>query len=440
MSLRAGALLLGGVLISLSAAGCGGNADEIPIPEAGTGDPGEVDAGMTPDSDEPDPTPDADEPEPDGEPPPPSACPVFKPIRVTDAPGVSEQPAIHWNGTSYLVVWADARAGGSDIYATWLTREGGRVAGATDLLIADTAQQATSPEIVPLPSGQGYLVVYENCFGTGLDVCTIGSVESIVLGADGRPGGQPPVTISPMAAEQRRPYVATGHSNVYITFRDRVAASGATPAHTVARLGRLDATGALVEPVRTFDEASDGHYPYVAVSPDRVALVYQRNKPTPEIVLALLDPALTLEKELVVRPGFDAPATNPVVQWNVSRWVLAWEDEREGDEPAIYATTAAADGSQVETPQRAYDENGNWPAIASGGKMTSLIGFYGFPGQRIFLARLESTGRLKPGQVVIDDVGRFPAVVYNEGADEYAVIYQNERLDEVMFVRFKCAD
>jgi hypothetical protein len=439
MSLRAGALLLGGVWIFFAAEGCGGNADQFPIPEAGTGGEGrgDVDAGTNPDGDDPEPTPDAD-PEEDADPPPPSACPVFAPVRVSDAPRPSGQPAIHWNGTNYLVAWADERGGGSDIYAAWLTPEGRRVDGTSEIVVADTAQQATSPEIVALPGG-GYLVVYENCDGVGTAICTIGSVESVVLGADGRPSGQPPVVISPMAADQRRPYVTAGHGNIYITFRDRVAAGGTRPAHTVARLARLDATGALVQPMLTFDETSDGHYPYVAVSPDRVALIYQRNKPTAEIVLVLLDPQLTVQREVVVRTGFDSDATNPVVQWNVQRWVLAWEDEREG-EAAIYATVATADGSSVGTPQRAYDENGNWPSIASGGNMTSLIGFYGFPGRRVFLARMQADGTLKPGQVVIDDVASFPAVVYNDKADEYAVVYQSERLGEVMFVRFKCAD
>ena len=128
-----------------------------------------------------------------------------------------------------------------------------------------------------------------------------------------------------------------------------------------------------------------------------MALIYQRNKPMAEIVLALLDPQLTLQTEVVVRTGFAEDATNPVVQWNVQRWVLAWEDEREA-RPAIYATVATADGTQVETPQRAYDENGNWPAIASGGLMTSLIGFYGFPGQRIFLARMQANGSSSRGR------------------------------------------
>jgi hypothetical protein len=437
MSLRAGALLLSGIVLFAWVEGCGGNADQIPIPDGGTGgeggEGGEPDAGTNLD---------ADDPDPDAEPEdaPPSACPVFTPQRVTNAAGASGQPAIHWNGTNYLVVWADERGGGSDIYATWLTPTGMPMAGFGDVRIADTAQQATSPEIVPLPGGQGYLVVFENCNGTTTATCTAGSVESVVLGTDGRPNGQAPVVVSPMAAEQRRPYLAVGHGQIYVTYRDRVAASGATPARTVARLARLDSTGAQIAPVVTFDETSDGHYPHVAVSPDRVALVYQRNKPDPEIVMALLDPQLTLQREVVVRPSFDAGATNPVVQWNVQRWVLAWEDEREDGLAGIYATVATGDGSQVDPPQRAYEENGNWPAIASGGLMTSLIGFYGFPGQRIFLARVQATGMLKPGQVVIDDVGRFPAVVYNDSADEYAVVYQNERINEVMFVRFKCAD
>jgi hypothetical protein len=438
MSLRTGALFLTGAWLLLSAVGCGGNADQFPIPDAGPGDP-DPDAAVNPDTDTQEP--DADEPDPDAEPAPPSACPVFPPVRVTNAPGHSDQPAIHWNGSNYLVVWADERSGSSDIYATWLAPDGTPMAGFGQVVIADSAQQATSPEIVPLPGGQGFIVVYENCSAMTATGCTMASVEAVVLGADGRPGSAAPVVISPAVAEQRRPYLATGHGNIYITYRDRVAASGTTPARTVARLHRLDPTGAKVDPVVTLDEGSDGHYPHVATSADRVAVTYQRNKPQAEIVLALLDPGLTMKTEAIVRAGMESKATNPVVQWNVSRWVLAWEDERESDdEPVIYTTTASADGSQVEVPEQAYEDNGNWPAIASGGRMTSLVGFYGFPGQRIFLERMEATGRLKPGQVVIDDVGRFPAVTYNDQADEYAVVYQNERIDEVKFVRFKCAD
>jgi hypothetical protein len=71
--------------------------------------------------------------------------------------------------------------------------------------------------------------------------------------------------------------------------------------------------------------------------------------------------------------------------------------------------------------------------------MTSLIGFYGYPGQRVFLARLEATGRLKPGQVVLG-VGKFPSVAYNTAADVYAVVYEDGTNHRVMLGQFKCTN
>jgi hypothetical protein len=336
------------------------------------------------------------------------------------------------------VVWSSALVGQGEttgnIVGTFLSPTGARGAGAEDIIIADTPNLATSPEVVKMPTPAGtdsaYSVVFEDCAGTGVDRCaTASSVASVVLGPDGLAKGTPTMLTTP-AAVQRRPYVAAGLGNTYVSYRDRVGA------RTVARLARLDDAGAQVGAGIALDETSDGHYPHVAVGPDRVALAYQRNKPDPEIVLALFDPVLTLQKEIVVRTGLKPDATNPVVQWNTSRWVIAWEDERE-DEAKIYATVVDADGTTAGVPQAAYENNGNWPAIASGDGSTSLIGFYGYPGRRVFLARMQANGTLKPGQVVLG-VGKFPSVAYNNVAGEYAVVYENE--NRVLFHRFKCAD
>jgi len=323
-----------------------------------------------------------------------------------------------------------------DIYGAILSPEGAVVVPEKPLV--NTPNLATSPEIVVLPPPMsGYALVYEDCVGSTELGCTQGAVASVILGADLTPTGAPQMLVG-LAAVQRRPYLAAGHGNVYVTYRDQIPAAVGSPAKTVARLAQLAPTGALLGEGVLIDQASDGHYPHVAVGPTGVALAYQRNKPTPEIVLALFDPLLTLQKELVIRTGLAQEATNPVVQWNTSRWVLAWEDERDG-QAVIYASVATADGSAADPPQKAYPENGNWPAIASGGMNTSLIGFYGFPGERVFLARMQENGQLKPGQVVIG-VGKFPAVTYNPVADEYAVAYQDDAADEIMFARFKCAD
>jgi hypothetical protein len=368
--------------------------------------------------------------------PPPTACPVIPATRLTNAAGASLQPAIAWTGSGYLVVWGDARGGAMDIYGTMLAADGTRTGSMQDVLLADTAGQASSPEIAATGDGS-FVVVFEDCdSATGTGNC---SVSSVRVGADGNPLGGP-VVVSPPVAVQRRPYVAIGHGNTYVTFRDKVDVGGVQK--TMARLTTLDGAGAATGPGVLVHMQSNGQYPHVAIGPSQVALVYQRENPSAEIVLALFDPGLNLQQEIVVRTGMASDATNPVVQWNTTRWVVAWEDERSG-EAGIYATVVDPQGNALPA-QQAYDENGNWPTIASGGLMTSLIGFYGYPGQRVMLARVEADGSLKPGQVVLD-TGKFPAVAYNDQGGvrkmgEYAVVYENMQLQEIMFARFECQD
>jgi hypothetical protein len=180
----------------------------------------------------------------------------------------------------------------------------------------------------------------------------------------------------------------------------------------------------------------------------KVAVVFKKDTAGVEdIVLTQFDPELTNPVEVPVRsasvgngtPLGTSSASNPVVQWNTNAWLVAWEDER-NDEAQIFAATVDDATSAVSTARLAYEENGNWPTIATGGRNTSLIGFYGYPGQRVFLSRISADTGLRPGQVVLDS-GKFPAVAYNKvsTADEYAVVYENDKARNVMFGTFTCA-
>jgi hypothetical protein len=435
--------------------GCGSNAEMDPMPLPGTGGAGPSgtggtteppDGGGPPDMEDPGPgEPDASEPEVQA-----SVCPTYPLLPMTSTTQDGAQPAIVWSGTNYFVVWSGGPVGTGDtagnIYGALLDAEGNKVGA--DILIADTANLATSPEVVAVPAGPGveagFTVVFEDCIGpTATGTCSGGaSVQSVMLNAMGTPLAAP-VMMSPAVAEQRRPYIAFGHNNTYVTFRDVLAGP---PAKTIARLVRLDAAGAAVGEGVMVDAASNGRYPHVAVSPTGVGLAYEREKTSSEIVLALFDPALTPMTEVPVRAGIKGDASNPVLQWNTSRWVIAWEDERD-DEAKIYATVVDETGKAGPAgcvgdaclPQAAYDENGNWPAIASGAQQTSLIGFYGYPGRRIFLARLEASGLLKMGQVVLG-VGKYPSVAYDNVSNVYAVAYEDEVGHRVMLGRFKCTN
>ncbi len=194
------------------------------------------------------------------------------------------QPSIAWTGTGYLVAWGDARGGSMDIYGTMLAPDGTRTGSMQDVLLADTAGQASSPEIAATGDG-GFVVVFEDCDSAGgTGNC---SVQSVRVGADGSPQGGP-VMVSPPVPVQRRPYVATGHGQTYVTFRDKVDAGGMQK--TMARLTTLDAGGAATGPGVLVHMQSNGQYPHVAIGPSQVALVYQRENPSAEIVLALYDP------------------------------------------------------------------------------------------------------------------------------------------------------
>lgn len=436
---------------------CGSNAGEEPMPgtggapaEGGAGGGGNATGGgggTLPGTGGSEPSPpDAAEPEVQ-----PSVCMTYPILPLTGPNEDGAQPAIVWNGSNYIVVYSGGPVGTGatrgKILSAVLDATGARTV-AQDTLVADTQQLATSPELVAAPVAAGaephYAVVYEECHGASTTGCAMGAaVLSTQITAAGAPKG-PPVTIAPPALKvQRRPYVASAHNNVYVAYRD-VVPTDLKPDRVAARLIRLDDAGGKVGDGVVLDQMSDGHYPHVAVNDTNVALTYQRNKASSEIVLAIFDPALTLQKEVIVRGGITGDATNPVVQWNTNRWVIAWEDER-NDEARIYATVVDGDGrigpagcmgTDCE-PDLAYENNGNWPAIASGGAMTSLIGFYGYPGRRVFLARLEASGKLKPGQVVLG-VGKFPSVAYNAKDDEYAVVYEDEANHRVVFGRFKC--
>ena len=153
----------------------------------------------------------------------------------------------------------------------------------------------------------------------------------------------------------------------------------------------------------------------------------------------MFNPALTLETELVVRPELRRRRHQSGGAVERQRWVVAWEDEREGGEPAIYATVATARRQlRQHAPARLRRER-QLADHRLGRLMTSLIGFYGFPGRRVFLARVEATGVLSPARSSSTTCS-FPAVTYNSAADEYAVVYQNDDSSEILFARFKCAN
>ena len=188
-------------------------------------------------------------------------------------------------------------------------------------------------------------------------------------------------------------------------------------------------------------DGAEGMYPALAASNNGLAVVYRRGGATPEIVFALLNPSMAVQRELVLRTGSPAEATNPALAWNGAGWTVAWEDLGEGD-GVVISREVGADGAQASAPQTLQGDNGNWPAVASNGHF-SLVAFYGFPmGAQVMIARLDGAGN-RVGDVlpVTGDGGshgKFPSIAYNDAADEFAVTWQDDGSGEIYFARLKC--
>jgi hypothetical protein len=361
-----------------------------------------------------------------------AACTVLESTTVTNAPGASTRPAIAWTGSAYLLVWADQRDGGSDLFMTTLDMHGGRAGGAADVKIAHMATPLGGPELARLSDGH-FMVVFETCASPACDDTAMG-VGAVVLGPDGQPSGAP-LELVGQAAVQRRPYVVAAFGGAYATFRDL---DGAT---IVPRVLPLGTTGAASGAPVTMGGGAEGLYPHLAAGGDRLALVYRKSSGTPDIVLALLDQSLAVKSELPVRTGIAADATNPVAAWNGGGWTVAWEDQSQGPDPFIMGTAATPDNASAFPPATVSEGNGNWPAIASNGRNT-FVAYYGFAGgAQIMLARLDNAGR-RAGDVLQVSAepahGKYPTITHNEVDDELGVAWQDEGSGEIGFARVKC--
>jgi hypothetical protein len=210
----------------------------------------------------------------------------------------------------------------------------------------------------------------------------------------------------------------------------------------VARVLKVSTSGEPTGATVAMGGGAEGLYPFVSATQDHLAVVYRRGPAggPADIALGVLDANLGVQSEVAVRSGQTGDATNPVTVWNGGGWTVAWEDQRLGD-PQIFAAGVDAGGTQVSGGNSLFDDNGNWPAIASSGRY-SLVAFYGFPaGAQVMLARVDGAGQLL-GKVVqaSEDGGtaRYPALAYNPNADEFALVWQDDKVGEIFFARVKC--
>jgi hypothetical protein len=268
---------------------------------------------------------------------------------VLDEPGIAisvtaneeEGPAVAFDGTNYLVVWADRPTDPFDdnILGARLNR-GGVVLDRSGFAIAVIADDQSSPAVAF--DGTNYLVVWtENRrSGTGLDI----------YGARVRPGGAfldgSGIRISSAVGDQHSPAVAFDGSNFLVVWSHR------SPANLGIGGARVKADGVVLDPV-----------------------------------------GIT-----VANPGFDSAFLRPEVAFNGVGYLVVWTAEDvESGLGDIYGTRVTRAGRVVDDagiPIAVLDNNQGEPAVDSDGTNFLVVWSDGrtAPGYDIFGARVSWAG------------------------------------------------
>jgi hypothetical protein len=334
---------------------------------------------------------------------------------VSRSPNSQTNPAVAFDGTNYLVVWQDNRGAGLDIYGVRVSGAGS-VLDPSGLPISTAAGNQRNPALVF--NGSTYLVVWEdtrsspnsdiygarvNALGTVLDAnglalgARAGAQENPAVSQDGSnfllvwddsgastsrdiygtrvsPSGAvlDPLllAINTNTSEQTSPLLAFDGTNYLVAWSDfrnngssDIYATRVTPAGAVLDAAGIQLAGgteAQAEAALAFDGTN-----YLVVWSD------YRLAPHSNLFARRVRPAGTIVDATPITVSAAAGhQQQPSVTYNAPDFFISWQDGRGGTNLDIYAgrvsrTGVALDGDGFALSENAMDES--LPALASGG-------------------------------------------------------------------------
>ena len=304
-------------------------------------------------------------------------------IRISTAGSTAKSPAIAFDGTNYLVVWADKRNDtlqtlNYDIY-------GARVSPTGALL--DTIGIAISTHESPQHSpsvtfdGLNHLVVWENYRAEFPDAPDIYGARVDGAGSVLDPNGIP---ISAAEFEQEVPAVVTGRNGSFVVWQDwrsdttGIAIFGAR----VNQSGTvLDSLGILVSEAIEYDQ----YYPSVAFDGTNYLIVWQdwRNYPDLDIYGTRVSQAGVVLDTAGIRISTARDyQESPSIAFDGINYLVVWGDNRSGSSSDIYGATVSPSGALVDSFLISTQEgNQESPALANGSGNQVLITYQGWVGE-----------------------------------------------------------
>jgi hypothetical protein len=299
-----------------------------------------------------------------------AAAPVGTAVRVTNAPGDSWAPDLAWTGASFLVVWTDARPGGTEIYMQWLQPSGAAIDSA--LQVTFTGGNASAAAIAWAGEFVGLVWVERVAGDDHVKFCLLGDLgctaAGVTITAAGAAATAPDLVWTGTEYGVAWTDAASGDEEIYFSRVSSTGAVLATPTRLTETAGTsrdvslawtgheyvlawsdrrsepmrilaslLDATGHSIEDEVPLTSVGNATAPAVIWSGDAVALVWAEETPVQSIYFARLTETLgPLDSPLLLSAG-GVLADLPALASTSSGLAVAWHDRRAGgDNDEIY--------------------------------------------------------------------------------------------------------
>lgn len=271
-------------------------------------------------------------------------------IAISTAGNNQQRPDITFDGTDFMVVWQDQRNGNWDVYGTRVNAQG-TVQDAAGIAIFTQTNNQQNPAVAF--DGSNYLVVWQhsgadwNIYGTRLDT------GLTVLDPNGIP-------ISPAPNDQQNPEVAFGGDQFLVVWQDyRTGAGGSRWDIYGARVDDLgDVQEGFGIPISAYDQdEQDQTLPQVVYDGSEYFMVVWQdnrlgttNNPKWDVYGARVDAAGVVEDTpsliMAQQSGYQQ---RPALAWGDSQYMLVWQDSRWGSTSGtkynIYGTLMDDSGS-----------------------------------------------------------------------------------------------
>jgi hypothetical protein len=268
-----------------------------------------------------------------------------RPITISAAQKVQGNPAAASNGTDFLAVWADLRSDTTRVYAARVSQNG---------VVLDTAGirvcSSSGSQLAPVVAGNGsnYLVAWTDGRGSpGRIYAARVTSAGTVLDPQGFP-------VCSNAAGEQLPGVSSDGTNWLAVWTDSRAGSAIFGARIDADGHVLDSSGFPVSPGLTSES-----YPAVAWCGDRYAVVWWR---APRAINGAF---VSASGAVLDTTGAIGSGRFPAVAFDGTNAAVAWENSTGRD---IYGATVSLTGTRLDSFALAATSATEYgPELAAGG-------------------------------------------------------------------------